>query len=143
MFLETGCPEGSTCGSLAGYCSSLESSSQTETVSSQTLTTSPVTQIETELSTTTGNCAPTAVRRALEPRQRPLPNYCSTVCNIASQEEMVVLNIKSVVGETDELIASMCKGKRLRPPISIRKCFANRTRHTSETAGRPDCSWIK
>ena len=129
----TGCPEDSACASIAGYCSSLQPAVQTSLepdiqtestplTAAATVAIPSVTEVnvsQTQLSIVTGECTPTADRRGLEARQRPFPDYCLKVCHIASQEEMVVMNIRPVVGETDELISSMCKGKRAHAPIAL------------------------
>jgi hypothetical protein len=90
--------------------------SQIETFTSEILSaslatkTASETETESAVATSTGGCSPTLGRQALDRRRIDFPSYCNKICYVPNREEMVQLEIKNVVGETDELIESMCKG---------------------------------
>ncbi|KAJ7226193.1 hypothetical protein C8J57DRAFT_1481795 [Mycena rebaudengoi] len=101
------CPPGSTCAPISGYCSSIRTATQTRTTTS----TSTGTSTGTSNSATTTGCSPLVNgRRLLEARQRPFPDYCLKLCNVASRQELPVWELSSVPGETDQLVYSMCYG---------------------------------
>ncbi|KAJ6589942.1 hypothetical protein DFH09DRAFT_1074433 [Mycena vulgaris] len=132
------CPEGSTCASIAGYCLSIGTTTQTRTTTSTSTSTSTSTATSTAPSITrtttqprtttltftstgtstatstapsTTGCSPSAnSRRLLEARQRPFPKTCVKMCTGASKEELPVWELSSVPGETDQLVYSMCLG---------------------------------
>ncbi|KAL2867735.1 uncharacterized protein BJX67DRAFT_352169 [Aspergillus lucknowensis] len=53
--------------------------------------------------------------RDLEERQRyPFEKFCTRACHIATGEEVIVLNLKRIQGQTDQLIDSTCRGMRAR-----------------------------
>ncbi|KAK9443847.1 uncharacterized protein VB005_02372 [Metarhizium brunneum] len=88
---------------------------------SQITTTSEIVQTSTRTSASsgpaysTGVCSPDSPsRRDLEKRRYPWENYCTKICHIATKQELFVVNIKKVMGETDQLIDSMCRGMRAR-----------------------------
>ncbi|KAJ6571555.1 hypothetical protein B0H19DRAFT_662564 [Mycena capillaripes] len=103
------CPPGSACASIAGYCSSIRVTTQTRTTTSTSTSTGTLTR--TSSAATTTGCTPsTNGKRLLEARQRPFPDYCLKLCNVASRQELPVWEISSVPGETDQLVYSMCYG---------------------------------
>ncbi|KAF7374021.1 hypothetical protein MSAN_00282600 [Mycena sanguinolenta] len=103
------CPEGSMCASMAGYCSSIGTITQTRTTTSISTSTSTSTTTSTALSTS--ECTPSATSTPLlDARQRPFPKTCVKMCTGASKDELPVWELTSVPGETDQLIYSMCLG---------------------------------
>ena len=97
---------------------------ETETIKSTSfgITTKAITRtfLETSSTTSTATSTSTSVCESSEGlvrRQRPFPDYCARVCHIASKQkgikyEAVVMNIRSVPGETDQLIRSICQGEQ-------------------------------
>ncbi|KAF7288984.1 hypothetical protein MIND_01415100 [Mycena indigotica] len=105
------CPSGSTCASIPGYCSSIRTTTQTRTTTStSTFRSTGTITTASGLPSTTG-CSPASnAARLLEARQRPFPDFCTRLCNVASRQELPVWELDSVVGETDQLVYSMCYG---------------------------------
>ncbi|RTE68450.1 hypothetical protein BHE90_017172 [Fusarium euwallaceae] len=116
------CTADGRCGS-DGYCSTLVNVEPTRTMSQQTRTststsTRTTSQAPTRASTTaaytTGGCSTSTPSRRdvnLQARQRyPFEKYCSKVCHVASKQELYVLTIKSIRGQTDQLVDSTCRG---------------------------------
>ncbi|KAJ7334023.1 hypothetical protein DFH08DRAFT_879944 [Mycena albidolilacea] len=103
------CPEGSACAPMAGYCSSIRTTTPTRTTTSTS--TSTRTSVATSSAPSTTECSPLMnARQLLEPRQRPFPKTCQKSCHPASNEELNVLEITPKAGETDQLAYSMCLG---------------------------------
>ncbi|KAI9369635.1 hypothetical protein BJX61DRAFT_518755 [Aspergillus egyptiacus] len=131
----TCCPPGSECGPQPGYCRRTITTTTTTTAATTTTTsTRTTTQTQTETTTTsvlsTGRCGTSSPRglndvdmeasldfeeRDLEPRQRyPFDKTCIRACYLPTRQEVMVLNLKRIVGQTDQLVDSTCRGMRAR-----------------------------
>jgi hypothetical protein len=123
------CPQGGMCGG-DGLCSTLTFGTQTQTRTQSQPRTSTGTGTRTSAQTSRGTATRTSTSSAystgacststpsrrdveLEERQRyPWERFCTRICHVATRQEMVVMNLKNIPGQTNQLVDSTCRGER-------------------------------